>query len=85
MDGRTDGRTKIPPVFYRTSSPSGPLPIKLVFPLFDSLPWTDGPTDEWANERMDVRRDGRMDGRTEPLIELRVRNKKRSYLPIGTI
>ena len=30
-DGRTDGRTdgrKFPPVFYRTSSPSGPLPIK---------------------------------------------------------
>ena len=29
-DGRTDGRTDklIPPVFYRTSSPSGPLPKK---------------------------------------------------------
>ena len=29
-DGRTDGRTdaQIPPVFYRTSSPSGPLPKK---------------------------------------------------------
>ena len=26
-DGRTDGR-KFPPVFYRTSSPSGPLPKK---------------------------------------------------------
>ena len=26
MDGRTNGRTQIPPVFYRTSSPSGPLP-----------------------------------------------------------
>ena len=30
MDGQTDGRTdgQIPPVFYRTSSPSGPLPKK---------------------------------------------------------
>ena len=30
MDGRTDGRIdkQIPPVFYRTSSPSGPLPKK---------------------------------------------------------
>ena len=30
-DGRTDGRTdrQIPPVFYRTSSPSGPLPCFL--------------------------------------------------------
>ena len=29
-DGRTDGRTdvQIPPVFYRTSSPPGPLPKK---------------------------------------------------------
>ena len=24
--GQMDGQTKIPPVFYRTSSPSGPLP-----------------------------------------------------------
>ena len=32
MDGRMNGRTnKSPPVFYRTSSPSGPLPC---FPSF---------------------------------------------------
>ena len=49
-DGRTDGRTdgcmyvhtyvrmnwQIPPVFYRTSSPSGPLPKTLQFDFFSN-------------------------------------------------
>ena len=40
-DGRTDGQ--IPPVFYRTSSPSGPLPKKLYDPS-SSVPrvWQNG-------------------------------------------
>ena len=37
-DGHTDGQ--IPPVFYRTSSPSGPLPKNS---HFEDV--TDGPTD----------------------------------------
>ena len=43
MDGRTDGRTDVmtnesPPVFYRTSSPSGPLPcfLSLQFTIMQS-------------------------------------------------
>merc|ERR1712074_436580 len=39
MDGRTDGMTnESPPVFYRTSSPSGPLPcfISLHFTITQS-------------------------------------------------
>ena len=39
MDGRTDGMTnKSPPVFYRTSSPSGPLPcfLSLQFKIMQS-------------------------------------------------
>ena len=38
----------------------------LVFPLFNSMTMTDGPTDQ--------RTDGRTDGQTKPLTELLVRN-----------
>ena len=73
-DVRTDGRTdgQIPPVFYRTSSPSGPLPKKYIKRLFSHFstrwPW-----------RTDGRTNGRTNGQTKPLIELHFATKN---LPI---
>ena len=51
MDKRTDGRMdgQIPPVFYRTSSPSGPLPKKKAK--------CDGPTDGTTDGRTDEQTD----------------------------
>ena len=43
MDGRMDGR-KFSPVFYRTSSPLGPLPC---FPLYNFQKWWAGHGYRW--------------------------------------
>ena len=42
MNGRTNERTGIPPVFYRTSSPSGPLPKRGFVAVLGSLGATPG-------------------------------------------